>query len=118
MVQYQLSPNYTSTWSGGSIQYEQGRTFDIGAALTAGGGTFTVDETLHPTLVTALDSYEALMRSTNPSPPPPAFIDFTDPCPVFICAQQPDPRRDRPALWIPLDPSGNLLSINQWQVLI
>lgn len=64
-MQFQLRSAYAAGWRGGTIAY-QGGTYDIAAALTAGGGTIT---TTNPTLIMLLDGVPALQRVGAPDPP-------------------------------------------------
>src|SRR4051812_4521101 len=60
--------------------------FDIGAALTAGAGSFTVDDVAQATLVSALDHHPALRRSGNPNPPAAIAVDQVGPVVAHIPA--------------------------------
>lgn len=57
-VLYQLKPAYVANWRGGTVNVN-GQAYDVGAALTAGGGTITATD---GTLQSVLDSYYALQR--------------------------------------------------------
>lgn len=68
-IAYTLKPAYVGSYSGGTIRVDDTRSFDVGAALTAGGGTISVADT-DAALVSALDAYLPLQRSgTSASPP-------------------------------------------------
>jgi hypothetical protein len=68
-VSYQLRAQYVGNYGGGVISYgPYGTSFDIGGALTAGGGTITTND---QALVEQLDRYPPLFRSAftgDPSP--------------------------------------------------
>lgn len=60
-VSYQLRSQYVATYAGGSIAYgPNSLTFDVGAALTAGGGTITTSDAA---LAAVLDDYPPLFKS-------------------------------------------------------
>ena len=61
LIQYQLVPAYSSSYSGGTITVDPSRSYNVGTNLTAGGGTLNIDDT-DTALVFALDNYPALRR--------------------------------------------------------
>src|SRR4051812_13070250 len=66
-VQYQLRPPYVGSYGGGSIAVgKYATTFDVGAALAAGGGTITAAD---QDLIRALDAYAPLFRSGTTADP-------------------------------------------------
>jgi hypothetical protein len=66
-VSYQLRPQYVGVYGGGQINVgNAGYVFDVGAALTAGGGTIVAADA---DLANALDRYAPLFRSSETSDP-------------------------------------------------
>lgn len=66
---YALRAQYVATYSGGTIAYgPYGASFNIGAALTAGGGTITTSDA---SLIRELDAYPPLFRSGSTGTPVP-----------------------------------------------
>lgn len=61
IIQYQLKPAYTTSFTGGTIRVDDSRSYNVGTQLTAGGGTLNIDDT-DTGLVFALDNYQALRR--------------------------------------------------------
>lgn len=66
-------------FDGGSVGYGNGLTFDVDAALLAGGGSFTVDDgnTTGVQLRDALDGFKGVKRLGSPSPPSTSY-SYTD----------------------------------------
>lgn len=73
-ITYQLRAAYASNFTGAVINVDDTRSYDVGAALTAGSGTITTPDT-DSHLIAVLDAFPALMRTgstpTPPVPPPP-----------------------------------------------
>lgn len=65
MAQFQLKPALVAGWRGGTLNY-LGQTYNVGTALTAGGGTITTSD---PGLEAQLEAYYALQRVGAPTLP-------------------------------------------------
>jgi hypothetical protein len=74
LITYQLNPGVT----GGSVNQGGGQSLDIGAAITAGGGVFTIDDQVNPQLVYALDRSGTVHRS-GVTPGTPVTVDTIGP---------------------------------------
>lgn len=77
LVTYVPAPGYPANEQG-TINAGGGQAFDVGAALQAGGGQFTVDSSVNGVLISALDRYPGLVRS-GVTPGPPVATDTIGP---------------------------------------
>lgn len=77
LITYVPASGYDSS-EHGIVNAGGGTSFDVGAALVAGGGQFTVDDTVNSSLVSVLDRYPGVVRSGT-APSPPVVVDSLTP---------------------------------------
>lgn len=112
---YQLRDAYAASFAGGVLNVG-GHDFNVAAELALGSGTITVDD-LQPgadILMTVLDSYPPLRRTTVPNDPPPVVAEpyRNTPRRIFLSEQEPSAMATGD-LWLQLDENGDLLSIQE-----
>lgn len=84
LVTYAPTPGYSG--EKGQVNAGGGAAFDVGAALSAGGGQFTVDSSVNPLLISVLDNYPGVARFAT-TPGTPVFVDYIAP----VVAHQANP---------------------------